>query len=63
MQQRRYIGNKTKILKWIRGLVDEYVKGDSFFDVFAGTGVVTKEFVNDFNHFIINDFLYSNNVI
>ncbi|PNZ85964.1 adenine methyltransferase [Staphylococcus devriesei] len=63
LQQRRYIGNKTKILKWIRGLVDEYVKGDSFFDVFAGTGVVTKEFVNDFNHFIINDFLYSNNVI
>lgn len=63
LQQRRYIGNKTKILKWIRGLVDEYTIGDSFFDVFAGTGVVTREFINDFNKFIINDFLYSNNII
>ncbi|CAC9112173.1 TPA: DNA adenine methylase [Staphylococcus aureus] len=63
LQQRRYIGNKTKILKWISGLVDEYTTGNSFFDVFAGTGVVTKEFINKFDKFIINDFLFSNNVI
>ncbi|MEB6570501.1 DNA adenine methylase [Staphylococcus auricularis] len=63
LQQRRYIGNKTKILKWIRGLVDEYTTGNSFFDVFAGTGVVTKEFVNKYDKFIVNDFLFSNNII
>lgn len=63
IQQRRYIGNKTKILKWIRGLVDEYTRGSSFFDVFAGTGVITKEFINKFDKFIINDFLFSNNII
>lgn len=63
LQQRRYIGNKAKLLNWIRGLVDEYTTGNSFFDVFAGTGVVTKEFLDEFDTFIMNDFLYSNNII
>lgn len=34
-----------------------------FFDVFAGTGVVTAGLINNFNTFYINDFLYSNELI
>lgn len=63
LQQRRYIGSKTKIIDWIRDLAHEHVKGDSFLDLFAGTGIVSKEFMGDYSEIIINDFLYSNNII
>lgn len=63
LENRRYIGSKAKLLGWIRGLIKLHTKGDSFFDVFAGTGVVTEYLINDFNTFHINDFLYSNNII
>lgn len=63
LQQRRYIGNKTRLLNWIRELINEHTAGKTFFDVFAGTGVVTKEFLDDYSTFIINDFLFSNNII
>lgn len=63
LENRRYIGSKNKILSWISELIDEHTQGNSFFDVFAGTGVVTKEMLDKFDTFIINDFLHSNNVI
>lgn len=63
LENRRYIGNKNKLLSWISGLIDEYTKGKSFFDIFAGTGVVTKEMLERYDSFIINDFLFSNNII
>lgn len=63
LQQRRYIGNKYKLLNWIYSLVQEYTVGNSFFDVFAGTGVVTQEFLQEYDTFIMNDFLYSNYII
>lgn len=63
LENRRYIGNKNKLIRWIKGLVEENIKGNSFFDVFAGTGVVTKGMISDFDEFYINDFLYSNNII
>jgi adenine-specific DNA-methyltransferase len=63
LENRRYIGNKNKLLSWISELIDEHTIGNSFFDVFAGTGVVTKEMLTRYDSFIMNDFLFSNNII
>lgn len=63
IENRRYIGNKNKLINWISELIDKYTAGNSFFDVFAGTGVVTKDMLKKYNSFIINDFLFSNNII
>lgn len=50
-------------MEWIRELIKDNCEGKTFFDVFAGTGVVTEYLINDYEKFIINDFLYSNEVI
>lgn len=65
IQNRRYTGSKQKLLEWIRQTIMNTIDDNchSFCDLFAGTGVVTNAFINDFNDFIINDFLFSNNVI
>lgn len=63
LENRRYIGNKNKLLNWIEKLVLDNTEGKSFFDVFAGTGVVTKKFIDKYDKFYINDFLFSNKVI
>ena len=60
---RRYTGSKYKLADWIKQLIQEHCKGDTFFDVFAGTGVITAFEIGNFDRFIINDFLFSNNVI
>lgn len=62
INQRRYIGNKSKLMPWISKLIEENTNGSSFFDVFAGTGSVSKYMFNDYKTFYINDFLYSNYV-
>lgn len=63
MYNRRYTGSKYKLMEWIRNLIIDNCKGKTFFDVFAGTGVVTEYMINDYEKYIINDFLYSNEVI
>ena len=63
MYNRRYTGSKYKLMEWIRELIIDNCKGNSFFDVFAGTGAVTEYMLNDYKEFIINDFLYSNEAI
>lgn len=70
LSQRRYTGSKTKLLESIdEALLKHFdYKGCenlSFFDVFAGTGVVSEYFIQkkEFSHLIINDFLESNFVI
>ena len=60
---RRYTGSKYKLADWIKQLIQEHCKGDTFFDVFAGTGVITAFEIGSFDRLIINDFLFSNNVI
>jgi adenine-specific DNA-methyltransferase len=50
-------------MKWIKELIIENCEGNRFFDVFAGTGVVTECLINEFDEYVINDFLYSNEVI
>ena len=63
LENRRYIGSKLKLLNWISELMESNVEGSSFFDVFAGTGVVTEKMLKNYDEIIINDFLFSNNVI
>lgn len=64
IQNRRYTGCKMKLTDWIKNVVEENCKNSkSFCDIFGGTGVVTSKFINDYEEFYINDFLYSNEII
>lgn len=64
INNRRYTGSKYKLMPWIKNLIIEHCEEhDSLFDVFGGTGVVTAELLDIVNENIINDFLYSNEVI
>jgi len=45
ISNRRYLGNKYKLLEWIKKIVDENCTDvNSFFDVFSGTGSVASAF-------------------
>lgn len=63
IQNRRYIGNKYKIMPYIEQLIEEHCEGEIFFDVFAGTGVVTALMSEKYKTLNINDFLFSNEII
>lgn len=64
INNRRYTGSKSRIITWIRDLILENCKeSKSFCDIFAGTGIVTNALIDDYNTFILNDFLYSNVII
>ena len=63
LHSRRYIGNKRKLIDWIFPIILKKCPGNSFADIFAGTGSVAAEASHNFHHIILNDFLYSNNVI
>lgn len=63
LHNRRYIGNKYKLIEWIFSILDKECKGNSFVDIFAGTGVVAAVASKHFNEIILNDFLYSNHAI
>ena len=64
INNRRYTGSKYKLMPWIKELILENCpEHQSLFDVFGGTGVVTAELLDIVNSVIINDFLYSNEVI
>lgn len=60
LQNRRYIGNKYKLIDWIFSILNKECKGKSFTDIFAGTGVVAAVASKHFDEVILNDFLYSN---
>ncbi len=56
---RRYLGNKYRLLEEIRRIVETHCEGvESFVDIFAGTGSVASAFSD--KHLITNDILYSN---
>lgn len=64
LESRRYIGSKAKLIDWIMTTIKREAAGArTFFDVFAGTGVVTKAALKTFDFVFTNDFLHSNNVI
>ncbi|MFA5129608.1 MAG: DNA repair protein RadC [Patescibacteria group bacterium] len=61
IQNRRYLGNKYKLLGFIEDIVNEKCNGfTSFCDIFAGTGVVGSRFNNKDIRVISNDILASN---
>lgn len=64
IQNRRYLGNKFKLLKKIKELVDQKCGNySSFIDLFSGTGVVASYFNSNKVKIITNDLLYSNYII
>lgn len=62
INNRRYIGCKTKLLDFIYDSVVElgYDANNIFADIFAGTGVVGYKFATEGYKVILNDTLYSN---
>lgn len=59
INNRRYLGNKYKLLDFIKSVVDsENLEFKTFTDIFAGTGVVASAFTD--KKLITNDILYSN---
>jgi adenine-specific DNA-methyltransferase len=61
LQNRRYIGNKFKLLSFIDSVIKtEGIEFNVFADVFAGTGVVSEYFMSNGKKAIISDNLYSN---
>lgn len=64
ISNRRYTGSKASLIDWILGIIrDHCADSISFMDICAGTGCVIAEAAKYFDRIIINDFLYSNNVI
>lgn len=63
LHNRRYVGNKHKLIDWIFSILDKECEGKSFTDIFAGTGVVAAVASKHFDEIILNDFLHSNYAI
>ncbi len=64
LESRRYIGSKAKLTNWIIGTILQETKNvNSLIDIFAGTACVSKAAFSNFNKVIINDNLFSNNII
>lgn len=63
LHNRRYIGNKHKLIEWIFSIIRKECKGESFVDIFAGTGVVSAVATKHFEKVLLNDFLHSNYAI
>ncbi|MFI3253351.1 MAG: DNA adenine methylase [Eubacteriales bacterium] len=59
INNRRYLGNKYKLLPFITKIVEENCKNiNSVADIFAGTGAVTSAFLD--KEVLTNDIMYSN---
>lgn len=59
LNNRRYLGNKYKLIPFIKKIITENcIDCNIFFDVFSGTGVVAESF-KEIN-LVTNDLLYSN---
>lgn len=63
LHNRRYIGNKHKLIEWIFSIINKECGGNSFADIFAGTGVVSAVATKHFKKVLLNDFLHSNYII
>lgn len=63
IENRRYIGSKASLSQWIFESIPKQFLGGTFFDVFAGTGVVAMGATSHFRTLILNDLLYSNEVV
>lgn len=62
-ENRRYTGSKAKLVDWIIKIAAKECSGRIFADIFAGTGVVAAAAAKNYDEIILNDFLFSNQVI
>lgn len=61
IENRRYLGSKTRMLDFIDSIVAEYTKNvHEVADIFGGTGVVANSFYKQGFNIIVNDILDSN---
>ena len=59
----RYLGNKSKLVDFIESVIEKYdIKGESFADLFAGTGSV-GDFFKDRYKIIANDYMHYSKII
>lgn len=64
ISSRRYIGSKAKLIDWIFDTISRNTtESHSFCDIFSGTGVVAHAALSKYSTVIVNDLLYSNNII
>lgn len=64
IENRRYIGSKRQLTDWIFDNINKHTyNADTFCDIFAGTGIISSRALGLYKKIIINDFLYSNNII
>lgn len=64
LKNRRYLGAKTRLLPFIKEVVDKHTKDVNLVaDIFGGTGVVSDFFLREGKNVIVNDILKSNYVI
>lgn len=63
IENRRYIGSKADLSDWIIELIQNNCIGNTFADIFAGTAIISKKAAQKYSKIIVNDFLYSNNLI
>jgi adenine-specific DNA-methyltransferase len=60
---RRYTGSKLKLADWIIELIGEHCVGDSFFEIFAGTSIVSSRIAPNMKNVVLNDTLEANHII
>ncbi|NHW78399.1 DNA adenine methylase, partial [Escherichia coli] len=59
----RYLGNKTNLLNFIQQVIKKHdIQGQTFADVFAGTGSVGDYFKGEYT-VLSNDYMYFSKVI
>lgn len=64
LESRRYIGSKAKLTNWIMDTIaNETENIHSFMDVFSGTASVANRAMEKYSKVIVNDVLFSNNII
>lgn len=64
ISSRRYIGSKSKLVDWIFETIEQNIEeAHSFCDIFSGTGVVASTALKKYPSVIVNDLLFSNNII
>ena len=60
---RRYTGSKYKLADWIFDIIEKNCSGDTFCDIFAGTGIIAQHALSKMQSVVVNDFLFSNEII
>jgi adenine-specific DNA-methyltransferase len=63
VSNRRYTGSKLKLADWIIELISEHCIGDSSFEIFAGTSVISSKIAPLMKKIILNDTLEANEII